>query len=264
MLSFKELLEEFIRHRVTVIRRRTQFLLAKARQRKHTVEGLLLAHANIDEVIRVIRTSATQAEAKERLMRHRDARGHDAAGAGRRRASPCSRRSAASSETYTLTPVQADAILRMTLGQLVNLEQEKLAGEHRKLLEEIAEYRRILSDEKNILDIIRDDCRELKRKHGDARRTEISGEEIGDDRPGGPDRRRDDGRLDQPATATSSGRRPRVYRAQRRGGKGLNGAKTEEEDPIQHLFVASTHAYLLFFTNKRQGLLAARSTTCRS
>ena len=119
-----------------------------------------------------------------------------------------SSRSAASAESYTLTPVQADAILRMTLGQLVNLEQEKLGDEHRKLLDEIAEYLRILSDEQNILDIIRDDLPELKRKHGDARRTEISGEEIGDDRPGRPDHRRDDGRLDQPATATSSARRP--------------------------------------------------------
>ena len=153
------------------------------------------------------------------------------------------------SEFYTLTPVQADAILHMTLGQLVNLEQEKLAGEHHKLLEEITEYRRILSDRQNILDIIRDDCRELKRKHGDARRTEISGEEVGE--------------IDMEDLITeetmvvsisSNGyikRTPAsVYRAQRRGGKGLTGAKTEEEDPIQHLFVASTHAYLLFFTNK--------------
>ena len=137
----------------------------------------------------------------------------------------------------------------MTLGQLVNLEQEKLADEHRKLLEEITEYRRILSDRQNILDIIRDDCRELKRKHGDARRTEISGEEMGE--------------IDMEDLITeetmvvsisSNGyikRTPAsVYRAQRRGGKGLTGAKTEEEDPIQHLFVASTHAYLLFFTNK--------------
>ena len=153
------------------------------------------------------------------------------------------------SEFYTLTPVQADAILQMTLGQLVNLEQEKLSDEHRKLLEEITEYRRILSDRQNILDIIRDDCREVKRKHAEPRRTEISGEEVGE--------------LDMDELVTeetmvvsisSNGyikRTPAsVYRAQRRGGKGLTGAKTEEEDPIQHLFVASTHAYLLFFTNK--------------
>ena len=248
VLSFKELLQEFLRHRETVIRRRTQFLLARARQRKHTVEGLLLAHANIDEVIRVIRSSSTQVEAKERLMQIqtpaamlRRALGDDGF------AIFSEERGLA--EFYTLTPVQADAILHMTLGQLVNLEQEKLAGEHQKLLEEINEYRRILSDRQNILDIIREDCRELKRKHGDARRTEISGEEVGE--------------IDMEdliteetmvVSITSNGyvkRTPAsVYRSQRRGGKGLTGAKTEDEDPVQHLFVASTHAYLMFFTSK--------------
>ena len=137
----------------------------------------------------------------------------------------------------------------MTLGQLVNLEQEKLADEHRKLLDEITEYRRILSDRQNILDIIREDCRELKRKHADARRTEISGEEVGEIDM-------EDLITEETMVVSISGngyikRTPAsVYRAQRRGGKGLTGAKTEEEDPIQHLFVASTHAYLLFFTNK--------------
>jgi len=248
LLSFKELLEEFVRHRVAVIRRRTQFLLARARQRKHTVEGLLLAHANIDEVIRVIRSSSTQAEAKQRLMEIetpsallRRALGDDGFASFQE--------DRGQSETYRLTPVQADAILRMTLGQLVNLEQEKLAGEHRELLGKITEYNRILSDEQNILNIIRDDLRELKRKHGDRRRTEISGEEVGE--------------IDledliteetMVVSISSNGyikRTPaNAYRAQRRGGKGLKGAKTEEEDPIQHLFVASTHAYLMFFTNR--------------
>jgi len=248
VLSFKELLQEFVRHREAVIRRRTQFLLARARQRKHTVEGLLLAHANIDEVIRVIRSSSTQAEAKERLMQIqtpsamlRRALGEEGFAVFLEDRGP--------SEFYTLTPVQADAILRMTLGQLVNLEQEKLAGEHHTLLEEITEYRRILSDRKNILDIVREDCRELKRKHADARRTEISGEEVGEIDM-------EDLITEETMVVSISGngyvkRTPAsVYRAQRRGGKGLIGAKSEEEDPIQHLFVASTHAYLLFFTNK--------------
>jgi DNA gyrase subunit A len=248
VMSFKGLLEEFLRHRVTVIRRRTQFLLAKARQRKHTVEGLLLAHANIDEVIRVIRASKTQAEAKGRLMQI------TCPAAMLQRALGADGFAQFQSERgvqdeYSLTPVQADAILRMTLGQLVNLEQEKLGDEHRKLLADITEYLRILSDEKNILDIIRDDLRELRRKHADARRTEISGEEIGD--------------IDledliveetMVVSISSNGyikRTPATaYRSQRRGGKGLKGAKTEEEDPIQHLFVASTHDYLLFFTNR--------------
>jgi len=247
VLTFKELLEEFIRHRVTVIRRRTQFLLAKARQRKHTVEGLLLAHANIDEVIRVIRTSKTQAEAKERLMQIetpaaliRRALGDEGFAVFE------SERGA--KESYTLTPVQADAILRMTLGSLVNLEQEKLGDEYRKLLADILEYQRILSDEAHILAMIRDDLLEVKRKHADVRRTEITGEEIG--------------HIDledliteesMVVTISASGyikRTPAsVYRAQRRGGKGIRGAQTEDEDPIKHLFVASTHAYLMFFTN---------------
>jgi len=247
VLSFKGLLEEFIRHRVTVIRRRTQFLLARARQRKHTVEGLLLAHANIDEVIRVIRSSSTQVDAKRRLMEIKC----PAAMLGRalgEEGFAVFQSEQGTQETYTLTPVQADAILRMTLGQLVNLEQEKLAGEHRKLLADINHLNRILSSENNILDIIRDDLRELKRKHADPRRTEISGEEIGN--------------IDledliteetMVVSISSNGyikRTPvKVYRAQRRGGKGLKGARTEDEDPIQHLFVASTHDYLLFFTN---------------
>lgn len=247
VLSFKEMLQEFIRHRANVIRRRTQFLLAKARQRKHTVEGLLLAYANIDEIIRIIRSSTTQPEAKARLM------GVEAPAAMMQRALgeagfAIFQQERGVRDTYTLTAVQADAILRMTLGQLVNLEQEKLGGEHQKLLEEIAEYQRILSDEQNILAIIRSDCQELKRKYGDDRRTEISGEEIGQINL-------EDLITEETMVVSISHngyikRTPvSTYRAQRRGGKGLIGAKTDEEDPIQHLFVASTHDYLLFFSN---------------
>jgi DNA gyrase subunit A len=247
-LSLKEMLQEFVRHRVTVIRRRTQFLLARARRRKHTVQGLLLAHANIDEVIRVIRASKTQAEAKEALVaiktpaamlkralgdvgfsQYQDERGV--------------------AEEYSLTPVQADAILKMTLGQLVNLEQEKLVDEHTKLLEQIGEYLGILADESRIYAMIREDCEELARKHGDKRRTELSGEEIGEV---------DIEDLIEEETMVVSishngyiKRTPAsVYRAQRRGGKGIKGAKTDEEDPVEHLFVTSTHDYLLFFTSK--------------
>ncbi len=248
VLSFKGMLEEFLRHRIIVIRRRTQFLVAKARQRKHVVEGLLLAHANIDEVIRVIRSSATTAEAKTRLMQIQcpsalieRALGETGFAAFR------AERGAA--ETYTLTPVQADAILRMTLGQLVNLEQEKLADEYRKLLDEIAEYLRILSDEQNIRDIIKADLHELKRKHGDPRRTDISGEEIGSIEM--EDLIAEENMVVSISHNGYIKRTPAsVYRAQRRGGKGIAGAKTEEEDPIAHLFVASTHDYLLFFTNR--------------
>jgi len=247
-LTIKNMLEEFIRHRIEVIRRRTNFLLAKARRRKHTVEGLLLAMADLDKIIAIIRSSKTQAEAKERLMgvecpasMLNRALGDDGFAAFQ------DERGA--SDVYFLTGVQADAILRMTLGQLVNLEQEKLADEFKNLLAEILEYLRILSDEKIIMDMIREDLEEIRRKHADPRRTEISGEEVGsiilEDL------------IPEETMVVSISHRgyikrtpSSVYRAQRRGGKGVKGAKTEDEDPIQHLFVASTHAYLLFFTTR--------------
>jgi DNA gyrase subunit A len=247
-LSLKELLQEFVRHRVTVIRRRTQFLLARARKRKHTVEGLLLAHANIDEVIRVIRASKTQPEAKEALLQIKTP-----AALMRRALGDAGfaqyQEERGVAEEYSLTPVQADAILRMTLGQLVNLEQEKLANEHAELLKEIGDYLGILADETKIYAIIREDCDELARKHADVRRTELSDEEIGEV---------DVEDLIEEETMVVSishngyiKRTPAsVYRAQRRGGKGIKGAKADEDDPVEHLFVTSTHDYLLFFTNK--------------
>jgi DNA gyrase subunit A len=246
--TLKQMLQEFIRHRVTVIRRRTQFLLAKARRRKHTVEGLLLALANIDEIIRIIRASRTVGEAKVGLM------GVEAPAAMMERALGDAGFKMFQDErgvagTYRLTAVQADAILRMTLGQLVNLEQEKLGGEHAELLAEISEYLRILSDEANILAIIRADLVEIRRKYGDERRTEISANEVGNVN------------LEDLITEemmvvsiTHKGYIKRTpastYRAQKRGGKGLKGAEAEDEDPIEHLFAASTHDYLLFFTNR--------------
>ena len=248
VMSIKGMLEEFIRHRASVIRRRTQHLLSRARKRKHTIEGLLLALADIDQIISIIRKSSTQAEAKQALM------GVECPASMMKRALgeegfQVFQDERGESDIYTLTAVQADAILKMTLGQLVNLEQERLGNEHKELLEEINGYVEILSSEQNILNIIKAESQELSKKHADARRTEISGEEIGD--------------IDLEDLITEETmvvsishkgyikRTPStVYRAQRRGGKGLKGAKTEEEDPIEHLFVASTHAYLLFFTNK--------------
>ena len=248
VMSLKQMLEEFIRHRATVIRRRTQFLLSRARKRKHTVEGLLLALADIDQIIKIIRASKTQAEAKQALM------GVECPAAMMKRALgeegfAIFQEERGEADVYKLTAVQADAILKMTLGQLVNLEQEKLGDEHKKLLDEIKGYLHILSDEANILAIIKEESQELKRKHSDPRRTQISGEEIGN--------------IDledliteetMVVTISHSGyvkRTPAsMYRAQRRGGKGLKGAATEDEDPIEHVFVASTHAYLLFFTNQ--------------
>ena len=245
-LTLKEMLTEFIRHRVHVIRRRTQFLLARARRRKHTVEGLLLALADIDKIIETIRKSRTQPEAKERLM------GIECPASMMQRALGDEGfqqfvMERGEADVYTLTSVQADEILKMRLGQLVNLEQEKLAEEHRSLLEEIADYLDILGDQQRVFAIIKEDLEDMKRRFGDKRRTEISDEELG--------------HIDLEDLITEEtmvvsisheGYIKRtassVYKAQRRGGKGLKGAKTDEEDPIEHLFVASTHAYLLFLT----------------
>ncbi len=247
-LSIKEMLQEFVRHRVTVIRRRTQFLLGRARKRKHTVEGLMLAQADIEQIIQIIRSSRTQPEAKERLMgvevpasmmeRALGERGFKEFQSDR-----------GVSDTYSLTSVQTDAILALRLGQLVNLEQDKLAEEHNSLLDEIAGYIEILSDTRNIYRIIREDMEEIARRFGDARRTEISHEELGN-------YNMEDLITEETMVVTIShnGYIKRIpsttYRAQRRGGKGIAGAKSEDEDPIAHLFVASTHAYLLFFTTQ--------------
>lgn len=247
-LNIKEMLQEFVRHRVEVIRRRTQFLLARARKRKHTVEGLLLALADIDQIIQIIRSSRTQAEAKERLM------GVEVPASMMQRALGDSgfvefQRDRGESDTYSLTSVQTDAILAMRLGQLVNLEQDKLTNEHAALLEEIAGYLEILSDQNNIFQIIKDEMEEIIRRFGDDRRTEISHEEIGN-------YNLEDLITEEAMVVTISHRGyikripTTTYRAQRRGGKGIKGASVEDEDPIEHLFVASTHAYLLFFTNQ--------------
>jgi len=246
ILTLKNMLEEFLRHRTTVLRRRTQHLLAKARSRKHTLEGLLVALANIDEVIRIIRSSTSQTEAKARLVQIQTPAAllERALGAD---GFAIMQEERGSAETYGLSPVQADAILRLTLGQLVNLEQDRLGGEHRELLGKINEFRRILSSESNIKALIRGELVELEAKHADERRTEISGE-AGDIR--------DMAELITEATMVVTisrtgyvKRTPAdVYRAQRRGGKGLAGARNDEEDPIEHLFVASTHDWLLVFT----------------
>ena len=246
VLSFKNMLEEFLRHRTTVIRRRTQHLLARARNRKHTLEGLLVALANIDEVIRIIRSSSSQAEAKQRLIQI------EAPAALLQRALgdegfAVLQEERGHAEVYGLSPVQADAILRLTLGQLVNLEQEKLGGEHRDMLSKIGEFRRILSSESNIRELIREDLLALDNKFANPRRTEISGE-VADIR--------EMAELITEATMvvtiTRSGYVKRTaadtYRAQRRGGKGLTGARVDESDPVEHFFVASTHDWLLVFT----------------
>lgn len=247
-LNIKEMLQEFLRHRVTVIRRRTQFLLGSARKRKHVIEGLLLALADIDHIIALIRSSRTQAEAKEKLM------GVECPASMMERALGDKgyadfQLERGVSDTYRLTSVQTDAILRMTLGQLAGLEQERLSEEHAAILLEIEKLRFILSDPANIYAIIKDDLTEISRRFGNDRRTVIDDEELGD-------YNMEDLITEETMVVTIShqGYIKRIpattYRAQKRGGKGIAGLKSEEEDPVEHLFVASTHAYLLFFTNQ--------------
>jgi DNA gyrase subunit A len=249
-LNVKQLLIEFIRHRSQVLRRRAQFLLVRARRQKHTIEGLLLALADIDRIIQIIRQSKTQAEAKQGLMTvecpaamMQRALGDDGFAVFQEERGVA--------DAYTLTPVQAEAILKMTLGQLVNLEQERLGGQYRELLEEIKEYLRILGEEGAIERIIREDLSDIRNKYADKRRTEINGEELTDVV--------DEDLIEEENMVVSISHRGYIkrtpvstYRAQKRGGKGIKGAKIEEEDPIEHVFAASTHDFLLFFSTKGQ------------
>ncbi len=238
-LPLKDLLRLFVEHRVNVIRRRTQYQLRQARQRAHIVEGLLIALSYIDEIIRVIRTSANPPEARTRLM------GMAVSAEVLRRAL----NDPEAKESTGLTRMQADAILAMQLQRLTGLEADKLAQEYVGLKGDIAGYERILADEGLILDIIRADLRELKHKYADGRRSVISDEEVGD--------------FDKEAlireeymvvTVTHDGyiKRlpPSTYRAQGRGGRGIAATNTKEGDFLEHMFVALTHDYILFFTDK--------------
>ncbi len=247
-MPIMDLLREFIRHRVDVIRRRTEFLLAEARKRKHTVEGLIIAQIDIDQVIQTIRDASSRAEAKVDLQQI-DVAAELVARALGEEGFHVYVEENGTAETYRLSANQAEAIVSMQLGSLANLERENLRGEYRKLLDDIAEYLHLLSSEDNIRAVVRDDMLELQRKYGDTRRTDISDEEM-------TDVNRDDLITEETMVVTLSQRgyikrTPlSTYQAQGRGGKGVKGAKTDEEDPIEHLFVASTHSYMLFFTDQ--------------
>ncbi len=238
-LPLKDLLRLFVEHRVNVIRRRTQYQLRQARQRAHIVEGLLIALAYIDEIIRVIRGSANPPEARTRLMEMA------VSAEILRRAL----NNPEAKESSNLTRMQADAILAMQLQRLTGLEADKLVQEYTGLKADIAHYEQILADENLILELIRVDLRELKSKYANPRRSEISDEEIGD--------------FDKEAlireeymvvTVTHDGyiKRlpPSTYRAQGRGGRGITATNTKEGDFLEHMFVALTHDYILFFTDK--------------
>ncbi len=244
-MGLKELMLHYLDHRKDVITRRTRYLLQKARQRAHILEGLILALGDIDAIIELIKSSPDPNTARDRLMSRVLRLSEEAAlfkllpevFVGRVRAV----------DQY-LTSVQAGAILSMQLQRLTGLEIEKLAKEYGELVDEIDGYQKILGDPALVHDIIREDLLELKDKYADRRRTEISGEvgefsmeELIEDAP-------------MIVTISHEGyikrTSPDVYRKQGRGGRGVRGGDTKEGDFIETLFAASTHAYLLVFTTR--------------
>ena len=219
-LTLKGLLEAYLDHRRVVIRRRTEYLLRKAEERKHIVDGLRIAVDNIDRVIEIIRASKDREEAKGGLQAE-----------------------------FALSPRQAQAIVDMRLGSLTGLEREKLEEEHAKLVAEIEDLNDILARDERVTGIIREDLDDLEQRHGDARRTELSTEEIDTD-INLEDLIAEDLMV---VTMSRDGYVKRLpvdtYRAQARGGRGVRGSEAKEGDVLESLFVASTHDYLLYFSN---------------
>ncbi len=219
VLTLSQMLKEYIKFQEEIIRRRTVFDLRKAEERAHILQGLKIAQDNIDEVIAIIRSSRDDNESKPRLM-----------------------------ERFSLSEVQAAAIVAMRLGRLSNMEREKIEEELEEIEKRIGEYKEILASEAKVLDIIKKELIEVKDKFGDERRTElvaVSGEvDIEDLIP----------QENCVVTLTHFGyvkRQPvDVYKTQRRGGRGISGMTRRDEDFVSDLYVCSTHDYLMFFTNK--------------
>ncbi len=219
-LGFKQLLECYRDHRVDVIRRRTRFLLRKAEERLHILDGLRLAVQNIDEVVEIIKRSANADDARQRLIAR-----------------------------FDLSDVQARAILDMRLARLTGLEIEKLEEEHKEVSDKIVYYKSILADRSVLIGLMKRDLAEMVEQYGDERRTTISDEEVGNFVA-------EDLIPEEMMVVTVTHERyiKRTaldqYRTQGRGGKGVSGAETKEGDFLWNLFVASTHDFLLFFTDK--------------
>ena len=219
VLTLKQCIQEYIKFQVEVIKRRTEFELKKAKARAHILEGLCIATDNIDEVVEICKTSESIPHSKQRLQ-----------------------------ERFTLTEVQADAIVQMTLGKLTGLERKKLEDELEELQKKIKEMEEILADETKIHGIIRDELAEIRRKFSDDRKTQIetvSGEvDIEDLIPV----------EDCVVTYTNKGYIKRMtldtYKTQNRGGRGVQGMKQREEDFVEEMFICSTHDNILFITNK--------------
>lgn len=220
VLGLQDIIGEHIKHRRQVVRRRTEYELRKAKERAHILEGLKIALDHIDDVISTIRSSETVEEAQANLMKR-----------------------------FSLSEIQAKAILAMQLQKLAGLERKKIEDELAELLKTIAGLEAILADEKKILKIVKDELLQLKKQYGDERRTKIIPQELGklNDEDLVPDEQ-------VVVTLTSANyvkRSPIAeYKKQGRGGKGRRGMVTREEDVIEHVVNASTHDFLLFFTNK--------------
>jgi len=244
-LNIKEMLSCFVEHRKVVVRRRSRFLLRRCRNRAHILEGLILAVSDIDEIIELIKKSPDAPTAKLNLMKKPL---QLAESATLRQILPKAFVSAKSKEEQYLTGPQADAILTMQLQRLTGLEMQKLAKDYAELCEQIEGYEAILASEQVLLDIIREDIYELKEKYGDRRRTQIMAKVEQFDV--------EDLIAEEEVivTISHSGYVKRTpidtYRKQGRGGRGVIGSDTKEGDFIEHLFVASTHDYLLIFTNR--------------
>jgi DNA gyrase subunit A len=244
-MGLKELIQHFIEHRKEVIVRRTRFLLKKAQQRAHILEGQIFAVCDIDEVVKLIRSSKTREEAigKLRERSFRIAPDHPAAAK-----IPKALMDRVLAKPVRLTQAQAEAIGGLRLIQLVGLELERLVGEYAGVAEEIEGYEAILADPALVLDIIREDLFEMKEKHGDDRRTEITGE------AGEFDMAALVAREEVVVTVSHEGYIKRLpvdtYRSQGRGGRGIKGTESREGDFVEHLFTANTHDHLLFFTNQ--------------
>ena len=218
VMNILEMLDYYLRHQEEVVTRRTKYELNKAEERAHILEGLLIALDNIDEVIRIIRNSKNAQAAKEGLI-----------------------------EAFQLTDVQAQAIVDMRLRALTGLEREKLENEYKELMERIGELRAILADRKLLLGVIKEEILVISGKYGDDRRTSIGFDEL--------DLSTEDliPEQDVVITMTKLGYIKRMttdtFKSQNRGGKGIKGMQTIEEDYVEELFMTSTHNYIMFFTN---------------
>ena len=219
ILNLREMIDYYIAHQEDVIRRRTTYELRKAQERAHILEGYRTVIDNIDEVVHIIRASKGIPEAKEQLAIR-----------------------------FDLDDVQTTAIVQMTLGRLTGMERDKIENEYEELMIKISEYQDILANESRVLQIVKDDLTEIKNKYGDSRRTdiemvfdEIDMEDLIDEE-------------ECIVTVTHNGYVKRLpvdtYRSQRRGGRGVMGMTTREEDFVEHLFTTSTHHHILFFTTK--------------